>query len=660
MKLLTRLFLLLGLLTASPAFAETVIVHEGGPESADVATRFAGAYNVQHADFYVNSSAAATIANLEANIASTTSHAPAIVTMYANDIENYASAALWVAAYNTHIANVRAAVPGVQIAVITPLPKSGSTSALRTAIGLLRAEERNEIDWIIDFAANPSINDKTAPYTQIANANIYSGDILTACTTACTLSAYTNTCLNTVTTGGSKGNDYATKQYFCALESILANKYPWTVYEQPVVYSSSPVVPSTDPPFYTLAAQDDIASGFTTSTWLTTSGWSALAIPPGSEKKFRTQLNEMKVGRFDPMRAPGQSISGHCHTFFGNSTVTGSSTYKSLRTDQTPGNSGAAGGLLNLTGYWNPCLTVTNALGDGVTRVKKGNLMTLYYVGWRDSLTMWDRPRGFTEIFGTNMDDYDDTRDKGELGANAGWVGNGWKASNTGTVGWQCTSTGESHNILANFDGTDAFTTPCPSSSSMYAIVAGRGCMDGVNLRSATGYGHTRNIVRNNSSGQLTCADNWYPMVQVIEKTNYTFAATGDMKNVRLDSDDAAGLTATPPSTLRNGSSYHGDWFGAWDYPTMQAWMHYCNGSKSTSTDSFTPHECDSSTIDGTNRMKGGVNGDNAPDGSRTPQVVLSNNFNGDVSNEWWDLPGTSSSPTGSGHQNRLRLHKKN
>ena len=681
MKLLTRLLLWLSLAIAAPALAETKVVHVGADNSVNSGNTFTAAYDAIHTDFYVVQGTNWGVDQAQTNIASILNcngncAAPEIVTvdlgMYDAGSGSYADAAAWVNDLYSLFASIRAGAPGVKIAVFTLGPRTGDTTYTnrrQTINDTLRLDEGNGTgaDYIIDIAANPTLSSTTAT----SNTNIYQNEAsithYVLCTSACGTTTFAasgqSICRNTATTG-TKGHDYLFRQYACAMESIIAAKRPWTVYEQPVAYSGTAVVPSTDPPAYTLAQLPDIASGFTTSSWILGTGISALTIPPGGERKFRTVLNEMKVGRFDTLRAPNQSINGHCHLFFGNGSVTGSSTYKSLRNDQSAGVSGAAGGPLNLTGYWNPCLTVANALGDGVTRVKKTNYMILYYVSWNVNVPMWDRPRGYAEILGTNMDDPNDVADKAELNGNVSWIGNGWQASNTTGVGWFCEESGEHQSFLANADGSDAFTTShgvngtCPSTSPIFATVAGRGCWDGVNLRSTSGYGHIRNTVRG-GNGQPRCADNWYGVPEVIEKLVYSYVTAGDLRSARLDSDDPASAAsiALGGAAMRNGESFHGDWFGAWDYPTMQTWMHFCVASKSTSTDSFTPHECDSSTISATQRLLGGITGENAPDGSRTPQVVLSNNYNGDIASEWWDLPATSASTSGKRGRARLKKH---
>lgn len=664
MSLLTRIFLLFGLFLASPALAETIVVAEGDEMTGSAATTYSGAYDAAHADFYINSGTGWGVANLETNIAATTSRTPAWVTIFVSqDLSAAASTDAWFSALTTHIANLRAAVSGVKIAVMTLPPKTGDatyTSRRPAANDLIRKAEGVEIDRVIDFAAHPTMG----PDSAASDANLFSSNIAVGCTTACTLSTPASSfCYSDVTTGGSKGQDYYNKQYQCAMESILAGKYPWTVYERPIVYSTTPVVPTTDPPAYTLAQPIDIpttgsTTGWTTADAATYCGGASGCVPVWTsgafmEKKFRTTMNATHVGRYDPVRGPFQAVSGHCHSFFGNGSVTGSSTHKTLRDNQTVGTSLAAGGLLNSTAYWVPCLKMANALGDGVERVKKIKYVIVYYnASWAGDNTpvTWDIPRGLHYVFGTNMDDPLNVKFLAEIATYSTKVtvnGVGWQ-------GWTCEGTAFANKKgLTNADGSDSLGA-CAAAKDIYAELNGPGCWDGWNLRSSDGYFHTRPSVTNTSLSRDTCADNWYPIPQLQEKIFYSHTSTTDYLSWVCDSDAAYIALG---GTTRHCNSFHGDWLGAWDYPTMQTWMHFCNGSMSTSTDSFTPHQCDSSAIDATNRL---LDSGAAPTGGRNPQVNLTLDVNGSQASEWWDVPALTASPTGQGHKGRLRLHKKN
>lgn len=664
MKMLARLIALFGLLIAAPALAETIIVAEGDEMTGSAATTYSGAYDAAHADFYINSGTGWGVANLETNIAATTSRTPAWVTIFVSqDLSGAASTAAWFSALTTHIANLRAAVSGVKIAVMTLPPKTGDatyTSRRPVANGLIRAAEGVEIDRVIDFAAHPIMG----PDSAAVDANLFSSNLAVDCTTVCSLSTPASSyCYADVTMGGAKGQDYYNKQYRCAMESILAGQYPWTVYERPVVYSTSAVVPTTDPPAYTLAQPDDIPTSASTTGWTTADaatycGGASGCVPLWTsgafmEKKFRTTMNGTWTGRFDPVRGPFQTVWGHAHTGFGVNNVTGSSTYKTLRTDQSVGNSWAAGGLLNSTAYWVPGILQADAVGDGVTRMKKIRYVIVYYnSSWAGDTTpvAWDHPRGMSYVFGTDMDDPLDVKVKAEIAAystKVSYIGNGW-------IGWNCEGTAfTGRKGLTNADGTDALGA-CAAAHDIYAELNGPECWDGWNLRSANGYYHVRRAVTNSSTTKPVCPDSWYPIAQVQEKIFYSHLSTTDYITWTCDSD--AAFVALGGAN-RKCASFHGDWFGAWDYPTMQTWMHFCTGSKSTSTDSFTPHQCDSSAIDATNRL---LDTGAAPAGGRNPQVNLSLDVNGSTASEWWDVPALTASPTGQGHKGRLRLHKKN
>jgi hypothetical protein len=75
---------------------------------------------------------------------------------------------------------------------------------------------------------------------------------------------------------------------------------------------------------------------------------------------FRVTCDVAKMGTFDPIVYPNQARAGHHHTFFGNTSINGSSTTASLASS---GNSTCHGGIGNRSAYWIPSLinTITNA-----------------------------------------------------------------------------------------------------------------------------------------------------------------------------------------------------------------------------------------------------------------------------------------------------------
>jgi hypothetical protein len=95
------------------------------------------------------------------------------------------------------------------------------------------------------------------------------------------------------------------------------------------------------------------------------------------EAKFRSFLNDSHVLYDDPIRNYGEPGTSHCHNFFGNDATNAFSTYSTLRARNE---SHAGGGRLNATGYWAPCLILTNPFSDGKNYAMRNATIGLYYV----------------------------------------------------------------------------------------------------------------------------------------------------------------------------------------------------------------------------------------------------------------------------------------
>lgn len=643
MKLLKHLLLLLLAFLATPVLAEPITVVVGDSNAVNSSGLWTHGMDTTHADFYVEATSGWGVDQLQSNISSINSHGTIeylIVAIGTNDAGSgaYADAAAWVADLYSFYASIRSANPGVKILQFTLGPRTGDatyTSRRQTINDTLRADERNGTgpDYLIDIAANPTMSSTTAN----SDTNLYIAEAAIVhyayCTGACTVTApasgYTSGDVCYGTLGSAKGHNYIMKQVECALQSVRAGKYPWTVYPQTVTYSASPVVPTAESaPALTLAQPADIATSVSLTGWTSGTSITATTLPPGDTPKFRTVINSTNAARLDPVRNPGDAIAGHCHLFFGNASVDENSTYTTLR---ATGASTAAGGPINVTGYWEPCMTKANAFGgDGITRVKIPNYHIVYYVGTANIQSQYNViPRGLRYIGGTHMDDPSNVFWKAELNANVTWAGNGLTNPNTG---WFCESPQyqSTTDALVNADGTDALNN-CPSSSAIYVSVLAPECWDGVNLRSANGYDHMRPYVNNAGSGQPVCPDNWYRLPRLEVKSFFSHQGASDYINWRLDSDDM--MAATLGSAVKSGFSFHFDWFGAWDYAKMLLWMDNCIGTRGN-----TAHECDSSTASTTERFVGGIS-DAAPDGSRNPQVNLGHTYAGDLVGDWFDYP---------------------
>lgn len=664
MKLLAKALAFLALLIAAPALAERVAVVGGDSNALNGSGLWTHGMDTAHSDFYVVQGTGWGVDQLQANTASINSHGTVqdfIVAIGTNDAGSgaYADAAAWIADLYSLFATVRADNPGVKIYMFTLNPITGDathTSRRPTINATLRADEGNGTgpDYIIDIAANPTMS--AAGATSDTNLYINEAAIVhyAYCTGACTVTAPVSPSLRAGdlcygTLGSAKGHNYIMKQVECALQSGRAGHHPWTVYAMPLTYSTSPVHPSVDPPVYALAQPASVASTVTVASWLKQDNIQAPTVPPSSEHKFRTVMEGNGfAARFDYGRSPNVEPYGDCLEYWGNLVADKNMNYTRARnTQSTAGASNAAGGPLNPTVYANSCLWQDNALGDGVRRVRKSNDHITYYTNWMnlaDGLTIWQSPRGMQYSFGVPPHDPENSIQKSELTAAVSW-----QSYSDSFTGWFCDDgNGESQKFLVNADGTPAFTTSsgpsgmCPTSAEIYAQSFGPGCMDGVNLRSASNFDHVRLPVGNNSSGREVCPDNWYPIAETENKSFYSHQGAADIATLQMDQDATATANSTNGTVYRHGEAYYRTWLGAWEPTTILSWSSFCIAAKLTTTDSYTGHECNVSTISAIDRLLGGSGSENAPDGSRTPQVNGGHTFAGDQAGDWLSYPAAA------------------
>lgn len=410
----------------------------------------------------------------------------------------------------------------------------------------------------------------------------------------------------------------------------------------------------TPPAYATMPA--DIPSTSTTG-WVVASGGAGFCNLPISggvcvEAKFRTHANTSHIAYDDPIRNYGQPRQSHLHQFFGNRTANAFSTYASLRnncnsTTITNGGATAGGGCaVNGTAYWFPCPIKTNPFGDGKNYCVKSDYQIIYYtMNPYNNYTQLQRiPRGLRYVLGHRMDasgstgyvDFD-----AEIAAANAQPGTGGRytriSRGTGWVGWGCESTGEGgKRYLGKKDGSvGGFTTPCPSTSRIYAELEAPSCWDGVNLWSPGGYKHLRHTIHDVPSGANDiCPLGWYRLPQLIIKIFFSHQGEADYKTWRLSSDDMAETACG--CTIENGESFHTDWFGGWDDTMFMLWQDNCLGINST------PHECDNSVASATQRF---ITGENAPDGSRSPQVSLTTVYGTASAANMWEIPANPTSP---------------
>lgn len=342
----------------------------------------------------------------------------------------------------------------------------------------------------------------------------------------------------------------------------------------------------------------------------------------GTEPKFRTQCDFAFNGQFDPILYPNRPDLGHMHTFFGNKAVTPASNYASLR---LTGDSTCAGGPVNRSAYWYPSVLKDDATGDGRTKIKMPNYTTVYYVvpSVATVSRMQRIPRGMGYVFGFNpadpnndyvQDTFTGTFYEAATGINGtGFMG--WKCESTdGSIGANANPVSGYTNLqpyLRNADGTA--TLDCPTNEHLIASLKGPGCWDGVNLMSPNGRKHvfpSGSNIHNLGTGPY-CPEGWYHIAYFELIILFTHEGYTDYKEWYLSSDrmtDAAFIHSDQEchdeniingvdGSFCNGQTMHSDWFGAWDYSVMEAWMKLCNGTSDESWTGESRHECNGSEI---------------------------------------------------------------
>ena len=369
--------------------------------------------------------------------------------------------------------------------------------------------------------------------------------------------------------------------------------------------------------------------------------------PSAEEAKARFIADFSHIAYDDPIRNWGQPGSSHCHTFFGNTNTNAFSTYAALRQRANTNSNGTpkraastiSGGPYNGTGYWAPCIIKPNAFGDGKAYAVKFDEVIVYYTETpATGATATQRlPRGLRYILGTNMDDPYDVAFKAQIAAaNAQpgtsgrytYIGNGWD-------GWSCVSGdkattypntvngGNNYPAFQTAAGADPWGGTCTAGKFLVAHFSAPECYDGNNLWSPGGYKHLRQKVQENFGNSTIvkgCPNGWYKLPRLVITIWYKHQGWSDYSTWGLSSDamaTAAAQAINPAApALRPGESMHTDWMNGWDDTTLMSWLNYAFGISGGSL-----HRLDSSQINATQRLQGGMSGDASPDGTRNPQV---------------------------------------
>jgi hypothetical protein len=274
---------------------------------------------------------------------------------------------------------------------------------------------------------------------------------------------------------------------------------------------------------------------------------------------FRFICSPAHLAKDDPIVYPGQPGKAHLHQFFGNTAANAYSTYESLR---TTGES-TCNNPLNRSAYWIP------AMMDGKGKVVRPDYVSIYYKRFPSSRpectpgspsfagTCIGLPRGLRMVFGYNMatGSYDNDRQ--------------WPAN----VYFDCDGATARSGHYATIMEASANCPSAPNGDGSYnklaAVISSPGCWDGKNLDSADHRSHMA-YGRPDGTGVHRCPSTHpYQIPTFTLSASYTIDA--NKGTWHLSSDVMPGMPMMTP-----GSSFHADWFGAWDDTILAMWQDNC------------------------------------------------------------------------------------
>ncbi len=278
--------------------------------------------------------------------------------------------------------------------------------------------------------------------------------------------------------------------------------------------------------------------------------WGNGAIPasaaPDIVGAFRFICTPAHLAYDDPIVYPGQPGRSHLHQFFGNTAVNANSTFQSLR---TTGESTCMSPL-NRSGYWQPAMLTAQG------KVVRPDYWQIYYKRRPSSdpaCTIAAKgcvgiPRGMRFIFGYDM------------------ITN---TPATGALTYLCVRDGR---ILV---GVEANTIPaaaaqCAPGDELVVRIGAPECWDGKRIDSPNHRDHVAYEYYEAGTGRQRCPDSHpYLMPTFTLSAFYSVVAGDQAATWRLSSDEM--LPGAPA-----GSTFHADFFSAWDDDVEQMWLDNC------------------------------------------------------------------------------------
>lgn len=267
---------------------------------------------------------------------------------------------------------------------------------------------------------------------------------------------------------------------------------------------------------------------------------------PDTVGAFRFVCQPGQISYDDPIVYPGQPGKSHLHQWYGNTAANASSTYESLRRtgDSTCVN------ILNRSAYWMP------AMLDGKGHVVRPDYVTIYYKRLPADSAECKRmaargcvalPRGLRMIFGYDM------------------ITHRPSPQNTH---FDCNGAGA---VSGNFATITEAAKGCPAGARLGATVNAPPCWDGKRLDSPNHRDHVANVSYG-SWGYPRCPGTHPYVIPAFTMGAWYSVEKGDTPtDWYLSSDEMPGMERMPA-----GSTFHADWFGAWDDEVLAQWTANC------------------------------------------------------------------------------------
>lgn len=296
-------------------------------------------------------------------------------------------------------------------------------------------------------------------------------------------------------------------------------------------------------PSPSLAGVASIPSEFDPSTGIVSSYMPAPELDVGA---FRFICGAGQLLYDDPIVYPGQPGKSHLHQFYGNLSANAFSTYESLRKGGHSNCSDPRVNAVNRSGYWMP------ALLDGNGNVIQPDFVSIYYK--RSPTT--DRgcqppivakclplPNGLRYIFGRDMLNL--------------------SAPPTGNFHFVCDGKG------GNFATMAEALKDCPVGKHLAVVGEAPGCWDGKYLDSPNHRDHVAYQVDTHNGYYACPTTHPYGIPGFSLAPAYRIEAGDDTSKWHFSSDEMAPGQAY-------GSTFHADWFGAWDDTVLEMWTNGC------------------------------------------------------------------------------------